>query len=233
MKIVHRTLAVFPLLFLLTLTTQAETDLRLPPKTMNVPLAVTGDSQLGTNDRRPDGHIIGLKAGAKVADFNLKAHNGEPINLEVLLEEAPLLVIFYRGGWCPYCNVQIRQLTEAYPEFKKRGVFPVLISVDEIDGAALASRTYDIPFAVLSDPKLSAHTAFDVVMDVDAETYKQYQGYGIDLEKWSGQNHHKIAVSSAFIVDNTGTVKWAHTTMDYKTRPSPEQLLKVIDDLKL
>lgn len=228
MKILIRYISTICVALLCIAHVHAENDLSLPPKSMKVPLAVTGDKLLGTNDQG-----IGLKAGKKVPDFNLNAHNGEPINLEVLLEEAPLLVIFYRGGWCPYCNVQIRQLTEAYPEFKKRGVFPVLISVDEIDGAALASRSYEIPFAVLSDPKLSAHMAFDVVMEIDAETYKQYQGYGIDLEAWSGQSHHKIAVSSAFVVDESGMVKWAHTSKDYKTRPSPEQLLQVIDDLDL
>jgi peroxiredoxin len=205
----------------------AEAELSLPPKTMKVPLEVTSESALGTNDQD-----IGLSAGAEVPDFTVHAHNGEVVNLDVLLEDTPLLVVFYRGGWCPYCNVQIRQLTEAYPQFKQRGVFPVLISVDTIDGAALASRTYKIPFAVLSDPKLSAHTAFDVILDVDDETYKQYQGYGIDLEKWSGQSHHKIAVSSAFLVDKTGKVRWAHSAKDYKTRPSPEQLLAVIDNIE-
>lgn len=206
----------------------AESDLRLPPKTMNVPLAVTGDTALGTNDQN-----IGLKVGATIPDFTAKTHTGKAVKREDLLEDAPLLVVFYRGGWCPYCNVQIRQLTEAYPEFEKRGVLPVLISVDDVDGAALASRTYEIPFTVLSDPNLSAHTAFDVIMQVDDETYKQYQGYGIDLEKWSGQNHHKIAVSSAFLVDKSGKVRWAHSSKDYKTRPSPTQLLTVIDSLEL
>ncbi len=206
----------------------AEDELRLPPKTMNVPLAVTAEDKLGTNDEG-----IGLKVGDTIPDFTVKAHNGDIVDKDVLLQEAPLLVIFYRGGWCPYCNAQIRQLTTAYPEFKQRNVYPVLISVDEVDGATLASKTYDIPFAVLSDPNLSALTAFNVIMSVDAETYKQYQDYGIDLEKWSGQNHHKIAVSSAFLIDKAGIVRWAHTSKDYKTRPSPKQLLAVIDELRL
>ncbi len=228
MKAFIRLLSFMSIALLIAGNVHAEDSLRLPPKSMNVPLAVTSDNLLGTNDQG-----IGLTAGSKVPDFNLKTHTGEPTNLEVLLEESPLLVIFYRGGWCPYCNVQIRQLTEAYPEFQKRGVLPVLISVDEVDGAALASRTYEIPFTVLSDPQLSAHEAFNVVMEIDDETYKQYQRFGLDLEAWSGQSHHKIAVSSAFIVDDTGTVSWAHASLDYKTRPSVEQLLSVIDELGL
>ena len=93
-----KTLSHFKLLlawlFLVHLGAQAaETDLRLPPKTMNVPLAVTSDSNLGSNDQG-----IGLVAGTKVPDFTLKSLTGEPINLEGLLEKAPVLVIFYRGG---------------------------------------------------------------------------------------------------------------------------------------
>ena len=82
---------------------------------------------------------------------------------------------------------------------------------------------------MISDADLAAHNAFDVTLDVDDETYKLYQSYGIELEAWSGKGHHKIAVSSAFLVDSEGVVQWAHTSKDYKTRPSAKQLLSVID----
>lgn len=199
-------------------------ELALPE--VEVPLGVTADETLGS--RADD---IGLPVGTRVAGFTIDSHEGDPTSLDALLEDAPLLVIFYRGGWCPYCNAQIRQLTEAYPEFEQRGVLPVLISVDETDAAALAQRSYEIPFPVLSDPDLEAHEAFDVVMSVDAETVEQYKNYGIDLEAWSKRDHHKIAVSSAFIVDGGGVVRWAHTSPDYKTRPSPEQLLAALDSV--
>ena len=85
---------------------------------------------------------------------------------------------------------------------------------------------------MLSDPDLFAHNAFDVVLDVDKATYKQYKNYGIDLEAWSGKNHHKIAVTAAYIVDKNAVVQWAHTSLDFKTRPSVEQLLSAIDTLQ-
>ena len=205
----------------------AESDIRLPPTTAKVPLAITSEDSLGTLDNN-----IGLAVGSAVPDFTAKTHKGKVVSRDDLLKDAPLLVVFYRGGWCPFCNAQIRQLTAAYSEFEKRGVEPVLISVDDIEGADLASQTYEIPFAVLSDPQLQAHEAFNVVMQVDDETAARYKDYGIELEKWSGQSHHKIAVSSAFLVDKSGNVRWAHSSRDYKTRPSPEQFLQVIDDIE-
>lgn len=202
----------------------AENAIQLPPASMKVPLAITSDKQLGVSDEN-----IGLAVGSSVPAFTSKTHLGETVNAKTLLKDGPALVIFYRGGWCPYCNIQIRQLTEAYSEFQQRGVTPVLISVDETDGAALAQKTYDIPFPVLSDSDLSAHKAFNVTMEIDAETVEQYKQYGIDLNVWSKRDHHTIAYSSAFLIDTKGKVLWSQATLDYKTRPSPAQLLGVID----
>ncbi|UTA48391.1 peroxiredoxin family protein [Simiduia sp. 21SJ11W-1] len=175
----------------------------------------------------------GLAVGTAVPAFKASAHTGEPVSQKDLLAAGkPLLVIFYRGGWCPYCNLQIRQLTEAYNQFAKRNVELVLISADKVDGAALAQRRYEIPFPVLADPELSAHEAFNVVMTLSPELVETYKGYGIDVEQWSGKTHHKFALASAFIVNPQGKVQWAHVSEDYKSRPSVPQLLGVIDGLK-
>ena len=188
-------------------------------------LKVTEDETLGTLAKD-----FGLEPGETVDDFSLPNQFGKTVKTKKLRKKTPLLVIFYRGGWCPYCNRQIYELTEAWPEFEKRGVTPVLISADKPEAAALASRTYDIPFPVLSDPKLVAHNLFKVVMTLDAETLKKYEKFGVDLEEWSGETHASFAVSSAFYVDKSGMVKWAHSSLDYSKRPSIAQLLSVIDD---
>lgn len=200
----------------------AQESLSLP--TSEPDLGVSDQRTLGTNEQD-----IGLSEGETVPGFSAQSVEGEPVAWAGLVDRAPLLVIFYRGGWCPFCNVQIRQLTEAYSQFESRGVLPVLISADEVDGASLAQRTYDIPFPVLSDPDLSAHEAFGVTMQVDDATVERYKEYNIDLEAWSGRDHHKIAVASAFFVGGDGVVRWAHSSLDYKTRPSPQQLLDVAD----
>ena len=196
-------------------------DIRLPEKLPE--LSETASADLGKAE-------VGLNAGDRPADFTVLTHKGEDVSLnELTKSSAPLLVVFYRGGWCPYCNVQIRQLSEAWPEFKKRGVTPVLISVDKPDASAMAKATYEIPFPVLSDPELKAHEAFDVVVEIDDATAEKYKTYGIVLEDWSGKDHHKIAAPGIFLLDASGTIKWAHVSMDYKTRPSVTQLLEMLD----
>ena len=205
-------------------TVSAEPPLQLPKASDDFVLEQTPDVLMGSHDQG-----VGIKKGSKVAGFSAQTHDGQKTDLSTLLTNGPLMVVFYRGGWCPYCNLQIRELTREWPKFKRRGVTPVLISADSVDGASLASKMYEIPFPVLSDANLAAHNAFDVTLDIDDKTYKLYQSYGIELEAWSGKGHHKIAVSSAFLVDSEGVVQWAHTSKDYTTRPSAKQLLSVID----
>ena len=175
------------------------------------PLKATSAAALGTLEG------AGLVPGSTVPEFTVQDHLGESVSWSSLQTKGTLLVVFYRGGWCPYCNQQIRQLTEAW------------ISADKPDAAALASRTYEIPFPVLSDPGLVAHELFKVTTELDTALIPKYREYGIDLAEWNGKGHHRYAVASAFLIDEQGVVVWSHSAKDYKTRPSVEQLLQVID----
>lgn len=200
-------------------------ELTLPALPDASKMPAPAESALGVRDGN-----AGLAPGEPVPSFEARTHQGDVISRDSLLAmNKPLLVIFYRGGWCPYCNLQIRQLSEAYAQFAERNVELVLISADKVDAAATAQRQYEIPFPVISDPALVAHEAFRVVMTLTPELYEAYKGYGIDVETWSGQTHHKFALSSAFLVNSQGVVRWAHVSEDYKRRPSVAQLLAVVD----
>lgn len=218
-----RLLGVSLLAFLFSVTTAAQ-DLSLGAKAKG--LQTTADSKLGTLDGD-----YGLPIGSEVVAFQTRDHFGEAVDFGELMQQGPLLVIFYRGGWCPYCNRQVYQLTKAWPKLRSTGITPVLISADKPDAAALAQRTYDIPFPVLADPDLEAHNSFRVALDVDDKTLKKLRNKGVVLEQWSGRDHHKIAVPSVFIVNRDGKVQWAHSSVDHKTRPSVKQLIKVISAL--
>lgn len=171
----------------------------------------------------------GLPVGHQLTDLTLRNIDDQPYSLAQAWAEQPALIVFYRGGWCPYCNAQVRELAVRYPELEAAGVQPVLISVDRPENTAALSRQYEIPFPVLSDPDLLAHRAFNVLLTLDGTTLEKYRQYGIDLPAWSGREHHTIAVASVFIVDRQGRVQASHATADYTERPSVEQLLTLID----
>jgi|CXWL01.1.fsa_nt_gi peroxiredoxin len=176
---------------------------------------------------------IGIAPGSPAPDATVRDAEGREVSLASLSKDGPIMVVFYRGGWCPYCNAQIHDLTRAFPDYQKRGVRPVVISVDQAKESARTQATYSIPFPVLSDPDLAAHRAFRVLHQADTAEFARLKSYGIDLENASGRMHHVIAVPSIFIIDKAGVVRWAHAESDYTKRPSNAQLLAAIDRLGL
>ncbi|CAN5645596.1 peroxiredoxin-like family protein [soil metagenome] len=176
----------------------------------------------------------GIPVGAKIPDAHALDLDGKDVGLSSLAAtKGPLLLVFYRGGWCPFCNTQIHDLATAYPEYQKRGVTPVAISVDKPEAEAKLKATYAIPFSVLSDSSAAVIEAFHVVKTLNDDELAKMKGFGVDLESYSGKAHHKIAIPAAFLVDRTGTVRWAHADPDYMTRPTTAQLLSAIDSAKL
>ena len=159
----------------------------------------------------------------------MKDDKGATVALADLWTKGPILLVFYRGGWCPFCNFQIREFVKSHGEYEKRGVTPVFISVDTVDESKKTTATYSIPFPLLADPDLVAHRAFSVTRKADDAEVEKLKSYHIDIEKASGRKHHEMAVPSVFLIDKTGTVKWSHANPDYKQRPSTEQLLGVLD----
>jgi peroxiredoxin len=170
-----------------------------------------------------------VKVGEQAADAELEDFHGTKVSLAKLWAKGPVLLVFYRGGWCPFCNFQVRSLARAYPDFQKRAVTPALIRVDRPSEAAKTQANYSITFPVLSDPDLVAHRAYRVLQEVDDATLAKYEEWGIDLEKSSGRSHHTIAIPSMFLIDETGVIRWAHADRDYKVRPTIEQLLSALD----
>jgi peroxiredoxin len=200
----------------------ASAELKLPAEAIQT--MTTSADKLGTIENN-----LGLHVGKTVPEFETHTFAGTPVTLGDLLRNGPIMVIFYRGGWCPYCNYQVRQVTMAFDKFQQRNVTPVLISVDRTEGSTLLQQSYDIPFPVLSDPELAAHEAFNAVLDLGDKGYEQYKGFGIYLDEWSGKDHHKIAAPAIYLVGKDSKILWSHVAVDFKTRPSIDQLLGVID----
>lgn len=187
----------------------------------------TATDKLGVNENNK-----GLTVGDHVEEITINDMHGKPYPIKNAWRDKPALIVFYRGGWCPFCNMQVRELAVNYDKLKAAGVQALLISVNEPDKAAMMSARYDIPFPVLSDPNLVAHNAFNVVLDLDAATLEKYKEHGIKLRDWSGESHNKIAVASAFLVDQSGHVVVSHAPEDFASRPSVEQLLTLIAQLQ-
>lgn len=196
------------------------------PAAARAPLAATEPAKLGT---APAG--MGLPVGSKAPDAALQDVTGATVKLADLYARGPVFLVFYRGGWCPFCNAQLHSLTEARADFAKRGVTLAAISVDVPGESAKTQAKTGAPFPMLSDPKLVAHGAFQIVHQTSEQERQALAGYGIDLRASSGESHGSFATPAIFYVDRGGVIRFAHVDEDYKTRPSPAQLLAIADQL--
>ena len=171
----------------------------------------------------------GIPTGQRAPDVHGVDLDGKDVTLASLYAKGPILLAFYRGGWCPYCSGEIHALTLAFPDYQRRGVTPVAVSVDKPDAEAKTKATFAIPFPVLSDSDAAIIEAFHVVKKVRDDEFAKMRGFGVDLESYSGKTHHEMAIPALFLIDRGGLVRWAHSDPDFKMRPSTAQILAAID----
>ena len=166
-----------------------------------------------------------LLVGAAVPDSPLLAMDGKPVTLKAAFAGKPGVVIFYRGGWCPYCNAHLREVKDLQKDLAKLGYAVVAITPDRPEELRKTMTKNALPYALLSDSKSESARAFGVAYQVDAETLKKLDGYGIDLRKASGQETAWLPVPSVFLVGRDGAIKFVYANPDYKVRLKAPVLL--------
>lgn len=176
--------------------------------------------------------LPGLNVGNKAPDFEALNYKGEKVGLSQFYEKGPVVLIFYRGGWCPYCNLQLKQLQAKLDDFKQYNAFVIAVSVDKIQSTAKTIEDNDLGFEVISNPEGDILKAYNLVYKVPDELTKKYrEQYNIDLEAASGRTDHVIAIPATFIIDQKGIIVFAYANEDYKVRTSPEEILQELEKL--
>lgn len=167
-----------------------------------------------------------LSAGEKAPTATLRGPDGQSVDLAAKYARKPTVLIFYRGGWCPYCNTHLGQIATAEPELLRMGYQVLAISPDRPEELARTLDKQELTYELLSDSDVKLARAFGLVFHVDDPTVEKYRGFGIDLEQASGRDHHMLPVPAVYIVDQTGVIRFAHWDADYKQRLAPEVLLE-------
>jgi peroxiredoxin len=166
-----------------------------------------------------------LMIGQPVPGTELKTAEGGGFDLQAAAREQPLVVIFYRGGWCPFCNRHLGQLQEAVPQFQELGYRIVAISPDRPEKLQESLDKSGLSYTLLSDSSMAAAKAFGLAFEVDAPMLDKLASYHIDIEEASGQTHHLLPVPAVFLVGTDGLIDFVYANPDYKTRLAPEVLL--------
>jgi peroxiredoxin len=156
----------------------------------------------------------------------LRNAKGEAVDLAAVTNGKTTLLVFYRGGWCPYCNTHLAELAQLQPELAANGVQVVAISPDSPETLAAYPEDKKQPYSLLSDSLFEAAKAYGVAFAIDGETQEKLKGYGIDLAKASGNTTAVLPVPAVFVIGPDGLVKFSHTNADYTKRLSGSQVLK-------
>jgi peroxiredoxin len=170
-----------------------------------------------------------LKVGARAPAFALPSATGAMVDLGTLLKNGPVVVTFYRGGWCPYCNLELKAFQDVLPEIKAAAAALVAISPEKPDDTLSTAEKNALAFDVLSDVGQKVGRAFGIVYDFTDELRGAYQGLGRDIPALNGTpGEWALPVPATYIVDRDGTIIYAHANVDYRDRGDPRDVLAVL-----
>ncbi|HWY96877.1 MAG TPA: redoxin domain-containing protein [Steroidobacteraceae bacterium] len=136
----------------------------------------------------------------------------------------PTIVLFYRGGWCPYCNMQLSDMRLVEPKLRASGFEIVFLSTDQPKLLYSSLKATDIHYTLLSDNYLKAARAFHIAYHLDSATLAKQREYGVDLERTTGTKLHELPVPSVFMIDTSGTIRFVYSNPDYTVRLGADAL---------
>lgn len=167
-----------------------------------------------------------INPGVMAPEVRILDAAGESVALSAVLGGKPTILIFYRGGWCPYCNKHLAQLAELEDQFLELGYQIVGISPDPVSALTQTAEKEGLGYRLFSDRSMEASAAFGLAFRVDDKTVERYKEYNIDLAPVPGKPAARwLPVPAAVIVDAKGIIRFVHAEADYKTRISDDDLM--------
>ncbi|MEO7923759.1 MAG: peroxiredoxin-like family protein [Chitinophagaceae bacterium] len=168
----------------------------------------------------------GLFIASKAPDFKAKDQNGNEIRLKDLLKKGKVVLVFYRGQWCPYCNKELSRLQDSLQLIIDKGATLVAVSPEKPENISKTVGNTKATYSILYDEKLKIMKAYDVEYELPENTVTRYRNSNIDIEKNNGDNGRYLPVPAVYIIDQESTVIYRFFEPDYKKRPSVKTLLE-------
>ena len=172
------------------------------------------------------------KAGDIAPEFSLKDADGNLVSSRDLLARGPLVVSFYRGVWCPYCNLELQALQAALPEITARGASLVAISPQTAPNSRKSQRDNRLEFPILSDARSEVANAFGIRFALPDYLAKVYKDFGNDLAVVNDDPAWVLPMPARYVIATDGTIAYSEVNPDYTHRPDPSELLPVLDPLR-
>lgn len=170
-----------------------------------------------------------LQIGDQAPSIVLRNAKGEIVDVSALLKRGPVIVTFYRGGWCPYCNLELRAFQRVLPEIEAAGASLVAISPEKPDDTLSTSEKNVLTFEVLSDVGQKVGRAFGLVYEFSDELKTAYNGFGLDIPAKNGvADEWVLPISATYVIDHDGIIIYAYTDPDYRDRADPADVIAAL-----
>lgn len=171
-----------------------------------------------------------LKVGQRPPEFTLPDAFGNSVALSALLEQGPVVLSFYRGEWCPFCNLELRALQQAQPAMKQLGATLIAISPEKPDHGIIATEKNNLTFPVLSDFGNKVARQFGIVFRVGEELQAFSKNvFKNDIALRNGEDSYELPVPATYVIDSSGVIRFAHVDVNYMTgRAEPEAVIAAL-----
>ena len=171
-----------------------------------------------------------LKVGQLAPDFTLPDAFGNPVSVSALLARGPVVISFYRGEWCPFCNIELRALQQALPAMEQLGATLIAISPERPDYGIVAAEKNKLTFPVLSDFGNKVARQFGVVFHIGQELKEFSRNvFKNDIALRNGEDSYELPVPATYVIDTSGLIRFAHVDVDYMTgRAEPAEVISAL-----
>lgn len=174
--------------------------------------------------QKPEGLFINSKA----PEFKLKDQSGVDVSLKELRKKGPVVLLFYRGNWCPFCNRQLKALQDSLELIQNKGAQVVAITPEKGAGIDSTIRKTGAVFSILYDEDMKIASAYEVAFNVDDKTVNRYKMAGIDLLNTNGQKKAMLPIPAIYIINKEGTITYRYFDENYRRRMPVSEIVKNI-----
>lgn len=169
-----------------------------------------------------------IKQGQKAPDFSLPNATGETVQLSQLLENGPVVLTWYRGGWCPYCNIQLQTYQQVLPKIKEYDATLVAVSPELPDKSLSTKEKNELDFVVLSDQGNEVAKQYGLVYTLPQPVQEKFKGK-LDLAAYNGDDSGQLPLAATYVIDRDGQVVYSFVDADYRKRAEPTAILQALE----
>jgi len=169
------------------------------------------------------------KKGSTIPEIILPNATGKLVNLNTILENNKVVLTFYRGGWCPYCNLELKAFQKVLPQIEEKGAKLIAISPETPDNSLSTSEKNNLSFEVLSDDNNEVARALGLVFKMQESLQKLYKSsFGIDLVQSQQNTNQELPIAATYVIEKDGTISYAFLSEDYKLRANPSEVIAAL-----